>query len=294
MKRDKSLEEAAAKILRGEHSLNEKETPIQKFPKELSRWSKNKKSAQHIAKAGHEDDDPEDDQVKVTQKSFRVKQLKPSQSTMQLPNALGMIYGMLDPSSSLKLGGDLECFISKDGYIMDGHHRWIASGMIDPAAEVQGKLVNMPGEKLVKLLNVITVGKLGNFEGKPGTGSFTPFTNKDLIAKTLYEIGSSKDKFGSPEIRQPALVNWVTNNLNSKVRKISFEQACELAGGIMAKNASQLTLKSPPFAMDRKDMPVIDKGKEASKTIKALSTGSVDWNNPATSKTTDSLQNKLK
>ena len=106
-----------------------------RFPKELDRV--NTKLARKYTRSGNPklDKSAEDDVINVVStgdKGIPVGQLKPSQSSMNIEKAMQFVVQMLHPQGKLKPGGDLGAFISKDNYIMDGHHRWIATGMIDP------------------------------------------------------------------------------------------------------------------------------------------------------------------
>ena len=79
----------------------------------------------------------DDDEIGVSEKPkgvAKVADLSPSQSSMNIDKALAMVITMLNPErDDLQAGGDLGAFISEDGFIMDGHHRWIATAMIDPS-----------------------------------------------------------------------------------------------------------------------------------------------------------------
>ena len=60
---------------------------------------------------------------------------------MRVGQAVGMA---LQAILAGKAGGNLGAFISNDKRIMDGHHRWISSYMVDPNAEIGGYAVNFP------------------------------------------------------------------------------------------------------------------------------------------------------
>jgi len=98
------------------------------------------------------DKDPDDDVIAVEKKPdgvASVGNLKPSQSSMNIGKAMTFVLHMLDPNSKMNPGGDLGAFISKDFYIMDGHHRWISTAMVDPSKQVGGFYVDFPGQQLV-------------------------------------------------------------------------------------------------------------------------------------------------
>ena len=60
---------------------------------------------------------------------------------MNIEKALSMALGMIRDDQA---GGDLGAFISSDNHIMDGHHRWVATAMVDPSAQIGGYGVDFP------------------------------------------------------------------------------------------------------------------------------------------------------
>ena len=157
--------------------------------------------------------------------------------------------------------------------IMDGHHRWVATAMVDPSKEVGGYLVDFPGADLIRLLNAITVGKLGIMQGKEGSGSFDQF-KEGPVRQELTRLAKEGSEFLKPEEVMQAL---------EKFTKQKGESAIEAAVKKFSDNLSQLTFETPAGAPDRVDMPVIDpsKVKDADKiAMKALQGGEIDWNEP--------------
>lgn len=180
---------------------------------------------------------------------------------MNIDKAVSMAFGSL---ASGKTGGELGAFISEDGYIMDGHHRWISTFMVDPSAKISGFKVNLPGEQLVAVLNAYTAGKLGITSGKPATGGFDQFK----------DAGAMKDA--------------VEKFINKGSDRISAEDAAKLVeekGGVdklvemFMKNLSGATMSLPGWAPERPDMPVIDE-KDVQGALNALNKGEIDLNPP--------------
>ena len=135
--------------------------------------------AKKVTTTGQKDGNPKDDVIGVDAKPTGVapvQKLFPSQSSMNIGKAMTFVLHMIDhPAGKMDPGGDLGAFISKDGFIMDGHHRWIATAMVDPSKPVGGFLVQFPGEQLVAILNAMTKGRFGEMEGKPASGGFKQF-----------------------------------------------------------------------------------------------------------------------
>jgi len=239
-----------------------------RFPTRLSVVAQNPQDAQADVSLGVKDSDPggDDDKIPVNGATFKVSELAPSQSTMNVAKAVGMAIGHILKG---KAGGDLGAFISNDKRIMDGHHRWISSYMVDPNAEIGGYAVNFPAAQLIPVLNAITVGKVGRLEGKPGKGSFSDF-NAENIAKFLGDLYQNGNKFTPADKARAAI---------TKFAGVEGEQSVSVAAKKMADNLSTATMNTPEGAPERIDMPVIDK-KDIRNAIGLLQKGFVDVNPP--------------
>lgn len=167
------------------------------YPNKLS--SVNKELAGDLATKGSQDQNLKDDVAKAGKVSAPAKSLKASQTTMDFGKFVGMAIQMLGKMGSFSggAGGDLGAIISADNHIMDGHHRWAATLMVDPDASVGGLGVNLPGEKLVGVLNVWTSAK--GQSGKPSDTDLDSLSG-DAVAEKFKEMCSKGGKFlPSPE-----------------------------------------------------------------------------------------------
>ena len=239
-----------------------------RFPTKLSVVAQNPKDAQADVSLGVKDADPsgEDDKIPVNGATFKVSELGPSQSTMRVGQAVGMA---LQAILAGKAGGNLGAFISSDKRIMDGHHRWISSYMVDPNAKIGGYAVNFPAAQLIPVLNAITVGKVGRLQGKEGSGSFSDF-NAQGIAAILTDLYQKGNKFMSVDKVRQAI---------AKFSGTEGEEGIQIAAQKMADNLSTATMNTPEGAPERIDMPVIDK-KDIRNAIGLLQKGFVDVNPP--------------
>ena len=131
--------------------------------------------AKRQVKSGLKDGGGKDDDVlEIKKATLAASSLKPSQKTMVLDKALGMALFQL---KSGKVGGDLGAIISKDNHIMDGHHRWAAAILAGGSkAKVGGWKADEDGKELVRVLNLVTKGKLNKNKGKKGKGNIKDFT----------------------------------------------------------------------------------------------------------------------
>ena len=116
--------------------LQEKVDP-KRFPTKLSQV--NPEIAKQVTTQGKNDGDETDDAKDVNVKEYSVSELKPSQSSMNLPKSLGMLVAMIN--GKMPSGGNLGGFISSDNFIMDGHHRWVSTAMLNPKLKVAGYVI---------------------------------------------------------------------------------------------------------------------------------------------------------
>ena len=131
----------------------------ERFPLELSAAAAKAGEAEQLVTGGDDDGVQPEDVVQAKQGSMAVKELKPSQSSMNIEKAVAFAIAAIlqkEPFGGGP-GGDLGAIITSDNHIMDGHHRWIASGMVDPTSEVGGYIVEFPAKQMIAALNMITV-----------------------------------------------------------------------------------------------------------------------------------------
>lgn len=228
----------------------------EKFPTTLSAAAAKGEEMSVAVSSGTKDGEDKDDKVKASPASFTCAELKPSQTSMNIDKAVSMAFGYL---ISGKPGGDLGAFISQDGYIMDGHHRWISTFMVDTSAKINGFKVNLPGEQLVAVLNAYTAGRLGITSGKPATGGFDQFKNEDAIKKAIEKVVKEKGEEADKIVKDKGGVDKLTE--------------------LFMKNLSGATMSVPGWAPERPDMPVIDE-KDVPGALAALNNGEIDLNAP--------------
>lgn len=242
----------------------------QRFPQKLSAVDKEK--ATKYSDSGEFDGQKDDDVIPVNKGSYATTILKPSQSSMNIEKALAFAIHMMSKTSPFAdgPGGDLDAFISVDNYIMDGHHRWIATAMVDPKANIEGHRVDFPGKELVAVLNTLTKGEF-NKAGKSATGGFEQFQEAPIKAQLekYLEAGVWSMK---PEQVQSAIEEFTG---------VKGEGAKEAAVKKFVQNLSGMTLTVPGWASERPDMPVISaKAGHVKQAIDKLNTGDVDVNPP--------------
>ena len=125
-------------------------------PIPLSQIAGKKDGADAVVGGGVEDGDAGDDKVAGAKASLAVSTLKPAQTEIIKEKAFGMAIGMLQEGKWDGL--DLGSIISKDNYIMDGHHRWaavVAHNAANPKNQIpmNVRVIDEPIEPLVKRSN---------------------------------------------------------------------------------------------------------------------------------------------
>jgi len=239
-----------------------------RFPLKLSDVASDPVDAASDIESGNDqfDHGKDDDVIGVESASFSVQQLKPSQSSMNIEKALSMALGMIRDDSP---GGDLGAFISNDNHIMDGHHRWVATAMVDPSAEIGGYKVAWPATQLLAVLNTLTVGKFGVTSGKPATGGFDQFQEAPIRNQLEKYLENGAWKM-TPEDVQMTIEKF-TNKKGEEAKNAAVEK--------FVQNLAGASFDLPAGAPSREDMPVID-GNDVLIAANALRQGEVDVNPP--------------
>lgn len=239
------------------------------FPSKLSQVDA--ELAKKLAVSGLEDGSEEDDDAGVAGASVAASELKATQSTMDLAKFVGMSIQMLGKIGGFPNGpgGDLGGIISSDNHIMDGHHRWAGSLLVDPNSKLGGIRINLPGKQLVGVLNVWTAAKKGS-EGKNSThkmSDLTPELVADEFKKSVENADSNKFLPSTEEILA-AFKKEGFDSLDAAVEHIKMN---------WAKTSALRTVES--WMPEKKDMPAIEKADL--KTVKAdIEGGKMDLNPP--------------
>jgi hypothetical protein len=241
---------------------------MDRFPLSLSQVAGEKAKATALVDAGKDEKDggKADDVIQVGGASYSVSELKPSQSSMNIEKALSMALGMIRDDQA---GGDLGAFISNDKHIMDGHHRWVATAMVDPSAEIGGYGVEFPADKLIPVLNALTVGKFGVTSGKPATGGFDQFKEAPIRAQLEKYLASGAYKM-EPDGVQAAIEKFTGE---------TGPAAVDAAVAKFVENLGAVKFDLPSDPLAREDMPVIDE-PDVPTAVAALSAGEIDVNEP--------------
>lgn len=259
-------------------AIKEQDFEATKFP--FPKPDKEGSYARHVAQAGKPEKDggdPEDDKVPAQKRAdLSASDLKPSQQEIKLGQALGMavsMIGKLPGPFKDGPGGDLGAVISKDGYIMDGHHRWAASIFaVGPEIELGGTVIDMPGEDLVKVLALMGDAFHPGERKDPSPHNIMTATADDVnnfINKYLQDGITGPDKEG----------NEIVYVESEKVKEV-LEDAFGSVENAKTHFIAQLPeiKKAPPeWAESRDKMPVLEPDAgEPDKVAAAMAAGDVD------------------
>lgn len=116
--------------------------------------------AEEYMTSGAKDGKPSDDDITVkTPSAVSAADAKPTQTNILLAKALSMAIGGVE-------GGDIDAWISTDGKILDGHHRWAATMLNNPSATLgaAGAIdMDAMGDTTTALKHLTAIGNaLGN------------------------------------------------------------------------------------------------------------------------------------
>lgn len=242
-----------------------------------------KDAAKAAIGAGKKDGDAGDDVAGGSKKPFPASGLRAAQTEIIPEKALGMAIGMINKSGIFTggPGGDLESIVSGDSppFIMDGHHRWAATYLADPGADILATQIELPGKALVSALNVVTVGQFGR-GGNSGKGNIADFKGGvfEKLIDQWKESGYTDDKGNKTT---PEDVTKAMETLGDG----DFEKGKQT---IMA-NADKLPKDIMPGAPARIEMPVIN-GKEVDAVAKSIAAGEIDIKPPYSQDVKDKME----
>ena len=117
----------------------------QKFPTDM-----NKKEGELWVQLGIKDGNPNDDKIPAKVTQLPAHQLKPLQGQLWLEKLIGGIHKFGPP----KAGSPVlktTIIVSKEGYILDGHHRHGQVMLTDPKLKIQALFVPLDIKTLLKM-----------------------------------------------------------------------------------------------------------------------------------------------
>lgn len=223
-------------------------------------------AAKAAYKGGKTDGDMEDDKIPSKKVSVAAGKLKPSQKEVVPQKAVEFAFSAIMKIKPMESGpgGDLQAIISNDNFIMDGHHRWAATFLVDPSATLDATQIDLPGAALVTALNVVTKG-LGR-GGNTGKGDISKFGGKPIEDAIDVVLANGYWAQSDPEKCKAAFEAWGGGSVEEGKKK-------------MVANAAKMPKAIPGWAPNRVDMPVIN-APEVGKIATAIAAGVIDLKAP--------------
>ena len=108
------------------------------------------KEAADFLTNGLRDGNTKDDVIKVTSVKVPAKDLKPIQRQIYFDKSIGATAEFGAPSTRSFLQKSL-MIMSGDNFIIDGHHRWLSSLLVDPKLQMPGIRIDLPITKLLPI-----------------------------------------------------------------------------------------------------------------------------------------------
>ena len=116
------------------------------------------------------DGDPKDDIVKVSSQSIAVGNLKPIQAQIYFDKSIKKVSrDGVEKSKNFLTSKNNNFVVSKDNRIIDGHHRFLTTVLIDPKIKVNCMKIDLPIKELLPLTLAYTdaIGNVRNEESNP-------------------------------------------------------------------------------------------------------------------------------
>ena len=232
---------------------------------------------------GDMDGDRKDDIVIIKTSKPRANQLKPSQDTVYPDQSIGMLVTAPALRDQI-LSGNVSAetmFVSSDGFIIDGHHRWSATHALNPKAKLTVTQINLPIKVALPVLNAILRATNTEGQGKSGRPGKNVFAGAspdevDEIIRDVIKNGVLGGQFMPPsEHAHPdgdptAWYKWIAE-------KLPAADSWKEVPYIISANIGKMN-KPAKFFGDRTQMPQIPDDPSSVKSI--LRNGRLDIKPP--------------
>tara|TARA_R110001592_G_scaffold192795_14_gene439836 strand:+ start:1889 stop:2824 length:936 start_codon:yes stop_codon:yes gene_type:complete len=244
---------------------------------------------------GNLDGDKQDDKVSIKISSPRAQQLKPSQSTVYPDQSIGMLI-TAPPLRDQILSGTVQAesmFVSSDGYIIDGHHRWSATHALNPKAKLVVTQINLPIKVALPVLNAILRATNTEGQGKSGRPGRNVFqgASKDEVHDIISDViknGVAGGQWMPPKEHFNADGD-PTEWYKFIASRLKAAQSWKEVPYIISANINKMN-KPAKFFGARDQMPQIPDDSSSVKSI--LKSGIMDIQPPLRSKYAKKMKNK--
>jgi len=245
-----------------------------------------------------------DDKVKISSVSVSCKSLQPSQNAIYLDKSLGIT--MTNPTWREQiLNGSFpseSMFISKDNYIIDGHHRWSAAMMANPNCKIICTQISLPIKEAILILNAILIA-INKWKNETGHDkkNIWKINSIDNVSETCYDLADNglQDSKGTFFVGP---IEYWSNTENSMFptpsKKLMMDNYFKdiakenwLKGFYVILNRIKKIPQPKSFFGSRKEMPQLDNAKNI---LPTLAHGSIDITMPLNTYENKMNKNQLK
>jgi len=192
--------------------------------------------------------------------------LKASQAEVIYTKAIKFAAGFLKGGDGFKPQGDIGGIITKDGQILDGHHRWAGAYIVNPDSKLEGTSISMGWKEAIPVLRAIGIA-FGHPTGNAGDASDSVWGgNGDLTRDQFKElfVGYVIDKNGGWEA-QKGVSKWCGSDF-ADYDSTNEEHQEKLIDKLFENYSLLRSDGAPPSGMpSRIDMPVLVSGEGEAK-----------------------------
>ncbi len=192
--------------------------------------------------------------------SGKASDFSPSQNEVKYGKALGFALSMLR-DGDFQPGGDLGGIATKDKRILDGHHRWAGTYLVNPGIQVQAAAVDLPFDQAIPVLRAIGLA-LGHVEGNMGGGKsmFGKAETWEQFKQDVKEkMADNPSKFGGPHTKEN-LTKGIAKHMGIEKDAQGWDDEDQAWMKQLYDNYVQLTQADTTGLPARIDMPVLVAG----------------------------------
>lgn len=159
--------------------------------------------------------------IKGSKVKIKAKNLKPSQTNIFLDKVLKIISEKPKFVKKVIKKGIIKIddfLISSDNYIIDGHHRWCASFILNPKCKIKCTQINLPIEIALSILNTMIKGDTeSRNQDQSGDENFNIYKIiKDELPNMISDIIDRMDEEEKKELFE------LINRINKKENPIQY------------------------------------------------------------------------
>lgn len=209
--------------------------PYMNFVSDLKKVVKDPR-VQAVLKHGLNDEDPNDEKVKVDKKQPYVYKLRPTQNEIDMDGSLKWAVKSLDSFNNLlKPGAKLlgsPIVTGADGtLVLDGHHRWSQVYCVNPEAQMEAVDLTIDGAQPMTYLKVMQLGIAADIQDVPvqtvkGQNLLDQSITEQMISQYLLKK-AGRDLLKEAGTPGSVLQNTIKQKLGNKTNQKAAKQVAQ-------------------------------------------------------------------